>query len=114
MLAFACLVAFYGLGEWIKQAFLIPLPGALIGLLLLFIMLMLIRKVPATLQTTSQFLLRHLSIFFIPATLSVILFKDSLLQHFWLISATLVGSTLLSLAISAVICQHCLKSDDHD
>ena len=108
---FLVLVLFWWLGEQLAPRLPMPLPAPLVGLLLLFFALLLIGRVPEGLLKTSQFLLKHLSIFFIPAILSVVLLQDLLLAHFWAIAVALVASTLFSLWLTALICQR-LKQDD--
>lgn len=112
--ALACLVIFYYLGVWLQKTAGIVLPGPLLGLLLLLCALIPMRRVPIGLLSTSQFLLRHLSLFFIPATLSVMLFKETLGQHIGLIIAVLTVTTVVSLVLSALICQASLKNISDD
>lgn len=112
--AFVCLICFFYVGSWLQVAFSIPLPGALIGLILFFIVLLPMRRIPTSVLFTGQLLLKHLSLFFIPATLSVFIFKDTLQQHILLISVVLFTSTLISLVVSALICHFGLKGQPDD
>jgi holin-like protein len=114
VLAFVCLVAFFYFGNWLQSALSVPLPGVLIGLILLFLALLPLRRTPASLLNTGQFLLKHLSLFFIPAILSIFLFRETLQQHLVVISVVVIASTLISLVASALICHFSLKglSDD--
>ena len=104
-IAFSVLVLFWWIGTWLSPFLPIPFPAPLIGLVLLFVCLVILGKVPDSLLKTSQFLLRHLSVFFIPAILSVVLLQDLLVEHFWAISAALVVSTLFSLCVTAWACK---------
>jgi holin-like protein len=72
------------------------------------------RRIPTSVLFTGQLLLKHLSLFFIPATLSVFIFKDTLQQHILLISVVLFTSTLISLVVSALICHFGLKGQPDD
>lgn len=105
VIAFFCLVFFWWAGMMLSPMLPIPFPAPLIGLLLLFAGLLVYGKVPSGLLVTSQFLLKHLSIFFVPAILSVVLMKDLLLSHFWAISVGLIVSTLVSLWLTARVCK---------
>ena len=54
-------------GEVIVQCLALPIPGPVLGMLFLFIALMLRQGPDKELQTTSQNLLQHLSLLFVPA-----------------------------------------------
>lgn len=61
------ILSLYFIGEFISKAFNIPIPGNIIGMLLLFTLLatgiLKLEKV----ETISNFFLNHLAFFFIPA-----------------------------------------------
>lgn len=103
LLSFLVLVGFLYLGIFLNTALAMPIPGALTGLLLLFIGLLFVRKVPVPLVRVSQFLLRHLSVFFIPTTLYIIVLKDSFSEHGAIILAVLAISTMSSMLIAALV-----------
>lgn len=102
-LACIALVVCWQCGTWLSL--LIPLPGALLGLLLLFAGLVLLKEVPHALQRVAQFIVLHLLVLFVPATMGVIYYADQLQTHLWLLISAILVSTVLSLAITAVICQ---------
>lgn len=57
----------YYIGEWISKFFHLPLPGSLVGMLLLLILLMFHVVKLEGIASVSNFLLSHLPFFFIPA-----------------------------------------------
>ena len=61
------LLIFQLTGEIIARGLNLPVPGPVIGMLLLFLMLMLRGGPSSELRTTSQTLLQHLSLLFVPA-----------------------------------------------
>jgi len=75
-------------GEVLVAVTGIPLPGPVLGMLLLFIGLLLRGGIPEDLNKMSDGLLSHLSLLFVPAGVGVI-------AH-----AQLIGSELLPIAIS--------------
>ncbi len=77
-----------------------PLPGSLVGLLLLLGMLALNGGVPQRLEDVTAPLLRHLMLFLIPSVAAVVLYGGLLSQHAWVfvLSATLV--TALTIAVT--------------
>lgn len=103
--ALALLMLLSIVSSWMTTTWSLPIPAPLLGLLLLFVGLILMSRVPSGMVWASGILLRYLSLFFVPATLSVILFKEQLLQHGWLILTTLVISTLISMLIAAWVTQ---------
>lgn len=103
LVAFFVLVGCWQCGVWLSL--LVPLPPALLGLLLLVSALLCLGKVPKALHRVAQFMVLHLLLLFIPATMAVFLYAEQLKAHLWTIIAAIVVSTVLSLLITAGICQ---------
>lgn len=110
--AIAILLASQLAGEILSYGLGLPMPGPVIGLLLLFAALgiwQLLGKVtPATvgetpLGTTSGALLQHLSILFVPAGVGAIDHLGLLRDYGVAIFIALFVSTALSLAITALV-----------
>lgn len=96
-------------GTAAQQAFSLPVPGAVIGMVLLFAGLMVRRKVSEDLQVTSLTLLRYLPLLFVPAGVGVMQ-QFGLMQREWLpITAALVGSVLATIAFTGIVMQFCLR-----
>jgi holin-like protein len=105
MLAFVTLLLVCQLaGEIAARVLDLPLPGPVIGMVLLFAGLM-IRggEVPETLQTTSQGLLENLSLLFVPAGVGVMLHLSLVAEEWAPITAALVVSTVATIAVTALI-----------
>ena len=87
-------------GELIVITADLPLPGPVIGMLVLFFGLMVKGSVPDGLGTVSDGLLRHLSLLFVPAGVGVVL-HVALIEREWLaISTSLVVSTAVTVAVT--------------
>lgn len=100
--ALAQLLMFQLFGEIVVGIFDLPLPGPVVGMLLLFVTLLVRGSISPTLKETSQGLLRQLGLLFVPAGVGIITYFP-LIQQEWLpIVATLIGSTLLTLGITAL------------
>jgi putative effector of murein hydrolase LrgA (UPF0299 family) len=69
--AFAVLLTFQCLGEGVSYLFGIPVPGPVIGMLLLFGFVMLRPQVADAIEPTAFELLRHLSLLFVPAGVGI-------------------------------------------
>lgn len=105
-LIFSCQLA----GELLVTATGMPLPGPVAGMVLLFLFLAgrnrwrnhdAGRAIPEDLARVADGLLNHLSLLFVPAGVGVMV-HFALLQNDWLpLSAALIGSTLLTIAVTA-------------
>jgi holin-like protein len=102
--AFLALLLCLFMGQWLSR--LLPLPGPLLGLLLLFFALLILGHVPKSLDRLCQLMLQHLSILFVPATLGVLLYKEEFAQHGALIVLALLVSTFVSLLLTAQLSQY--------
>ena len=81
----------------------VPVPGPVLGMAALLAALMLRRKTVAGLDSAADFLLRHLALFFVPATVGAIALVPSLQGLLVPISAALVGSTVIGLVVAAFV-----------
>ena len=66
------LFAIYQVGNYIQQLLHIPIPGSIIGMLLLFILLQLKVVKVKWIANGANFLLSYLTLLFIPATVGII------------------------------------------
>src|SRR5574338_656370 len=80
-----------------------PVPGPVIGMILLFVVLVLRGGPGRDLSHTSGGLLQHLSLLFVPAGTGVMLHLQRLGDEWLATLVALVGSTLLGLAMSAAV-----------
>jgi holin-like protein len=101
--AISILLVYQLIGEIITLTFSLPVPGPVIGMALLFVTLSLRRRIPGQLQNTSQTLLRHLSLLFIPAGTGVMLHTQRLANEWLPIVASLLISTVLGLLVTAAV-----------
>ena len=91
------------LGELIVAATDLPLPGPVLGMLLLFVGLVVRGEVPAAVATLSDALLRNLSLLFVPAGVGVML-HVALIEREWIgVSVALVGSSAFTVVVTAAL-----------
>lgn len=90
-------------GEILVRIAALPLPGPVVGLLLLLIGLILRRRPPTDLERTANGLLSHLSLLFVPAGVGVIVHLERIRADWLPIAVALVGSTVLTIAVTAVV-----------
>lgn len=93
--ALALLLVFQLIGEVGVQALGLPIPGPLLGMLLLFAALLVRGGLPDELRDAANALLRHLVLLFIPAVTGVMMYADRIARE-WLpfFAASIIGAAL--------------------
>jgi holin-like protein len=107
--ALAVLLVCQTVGEAIALLFRLPVPGPVIGLALLFAALVVRGRAPEGLADTANGLLRHLSLLFVPAGVGVMVHLDRIGAEWMPITAALVGSTVITIAVTALVMQTLMK-----
>lgn len=102
VIAFLILVACNLVGGTISTLLHLPVPGQVIGILLLLGGLAVHGRVPLLLRETAEFMIGHLNLFFIPAGVGVMAYVALVRQDLLPIVAALFGSTFLSLIVGAL------------
>jgi holin-like protein len=95
--------------EIFVQLFALPVPGPVIGLLLLFGGLLVRGKLGDDLRNTANNLLQHLSLLFVPAGAGVMIHASRVADEWMALSVALIGSTLLSMAATALTLKFFLR-----
>ncbi|MEZ5614080.1 MAG: CidA/LrgA family protein [Rhodocyclaceae bacterium] len=101
--ALTLLLVFQLTGEVLAQLFALPIPGPVIGMALLFVALALRGGPSGALRDTAQNLLQHLSLLFVPAGVGVMLHFHRIGDEWLPLAASLVGSTVLTIAVTALV-----------
>lgn len=99
---FATLLVFQTLGESLAYAFSLPVPGPVIGMLLLFCYLMAKRGAAEKLAPTTLEFLKHLSLLFVPAGVGIMVHAQRVAAEWLPIAAALILSTVVSLVVTAL------------
>ncbi|MFD2261689.1 CidA/LrgA family protein [Lacibacterium aquatile] len=90
-------------GEALVRFRTLPLPGPVIGMLILFIGLVIRGGVPKDIEKVGGFLLQHLSLLFVPAGVGVMAHL-ALIREEWLpIAGSLIISTVVTIAVTALV-----------
>ncbi len=97
------------IGEIAVLTLRIPVPGPVLGMLLLFVTLLIRRRTSESLESTSTALLSHLSLLFVPAGVGMMVHFDRIFDERAAISITLVLSTLITMAATAAIMLACTR-----
>jgi holin-like protein len=95
LILFSCQLA----GEVIARYFALTVPGSVLGMLILFVGLIIRRRVPAELESASAGILKPLVLYFIPASVGMMTMGPLIAQEGVRILIVLVLSTVLPLLI---------------
>ena len=107
--AFLVLIACELVGEVVREAFSLPIPGPVIGMFCLAAILALRKDgpdapaIPDALGDSAETLIGHMGLLFIPAGVGIIS-EAGLLRAEWLpILVGLIGSTVFGLAVTGLV-----------
>ena len=112
LFGFTILLLFQFVGTMLSQFLHLPLPGGLTGLVLLAITLATGLLPMHFVEQTADALLSEMSLFFIPASVGLILYADLLLQNSVAIILTVLLSTLIVLCLTGKIVEQVLPNPD--
>ena len=101
--SFATLLVFQCLGEGITYALKLPIPGPVVGMLLLFFSLVAYPPLLEKVEATASELLRHLSLLFVPAGVGIVAAAGQVKGHWMTVILAVAVSTLLTLAVTATV-----------
>ena len=90
------------LGEAAARALSLPLPGPVLGMVLMLALLVASRRFSALIRPTAQGILAHLSLLFVPAGVGVVGHFATLGGQTAAIAVAVVGSTILAIAVGAL------------
>lgn len=107
--ALTALLLFQLLGEVLARWLDLPIPGPVIGMLLLFLALMLRGGPGDELRTTSQTLLQHLSLLFVPAGTGIIVHLHRVADEWLALLLSLLISTVATLVVTALVMKLCQR-----
>ena len=85
----------------------LPVPGPVMGMILLFITLLIRRNTPESLNTAASTLLSHLSLLFIPAGVGMMVHFERIGNEWLPISLAIILSAIITFAATALIMLGC-------
>jgi holin-like protein len=107
--ALTVLLVYQLIGEVAVQLLALPVPGPVIGLLLLFATLCARRSIAEPLRDTATSILQHLSLLFVPAGVGVMVHFSRVSGEWLPIIAAVIISTALTIAVSALVMQAMMR-----
>lgn len=103
VLIFTILLGCQLVGEVIALSLQLPIPGPVVGMVLLFGGLVIYGRVPDSLAAVSGELLGNLSLLFVPAGVGVMLHAQRLADNWLAIVLALLLSTAITLVVTGVV-----------
>lgn len=100
---FATLLVFQTIGEAIAHGLSLPIPGPVIGMVLLLCYLLLRKEAAQQLAPTANGLLRHMSILYVPAGVGVLVYAHRIATEWLPITLALLISTIAALVVTALV-----------
>jgi len=110
--ALAILLGLQLVGEVAVQLSGVPIPGPVVGMVLLFLALRWRGALPDTLRATAETLLSHLSLLFIPAGVGIVQHGARLAEEWLAMTVALVLSTLITVAVTALVMKALIRRRD--
>ena len=101
--AFCLLIGLQLAGTVLAGVLGLPVPGPVIGLLVLLVWLVVGGRRPAGLDQTADGFIRYLPLLFVPAAVGLVQYPDLLSEKGPALIAVIVLSTLVGLVITAVV-----------
>ncbi len=92
----------FALGEILSRTGLLPFPGSVIGLVLLYANLLILGRLPAMLGTLADNVLGFLGMLFVPAGVGVLAYLDLFRAEAVPIAAAVLGGTAVTVAVTAM------------
>jgi holin-like protein len=102
---FTVLLAYQCLGELIAYAGNLPIPGAVVGMILLLASLSLRPGLLSAIESDSLALLRFLPLLFVPAGVGIMVFAGRVAHDLLPIAVSVVVSTALTIVVTALVGQ---------
>lgn len=103
------LIGFQFVGELIHRYLGVPIPGSVIGMLLLVVALGLRMPYAEKVEDAANKLISHLTLLYFPIGVGLVMQWDKFSQYGWALLAAVVGGTLLTIPLVAMLCQQLMR-----
>ena len=106
------LIGFSFVGQWLAPLLPVVIPAPLLGMLLLFMVLIVLGKIPVSLELAAKPLLAHMSLLFIPAIIGVWHYRELVVKNGLGMFLAVIISTVILLGITAKLADK-MQSTEH-
>ena len=100
-------------GEVLHRIVGVPLPGNIIGMVLLLALLCLKLLKPEQISGVSSFFLNHLALFFLPPSIAIMAVGDEVLSKWPLLLTLCIIFTLITLAVGGFCTQFFIRKQEY-
>lgn len=100
-------------GEFLHRIMGVPLPGNIIGMVLLLILLCTKVIKPEQISGVSSFFLNHLALFFLPPSIAIMTVGDEVLSKWPLLLFLCIAFTLVTLAMGGRATQFLIRRQEY-
>lgn len=97
------------IGDVLARLSGLPVPGPVLGMVLLLVCLLVRGQVPPGLDTVTTTVLSHLSLLFVPAGVGIVVVLPLVVQQWLPLTVAIIGSTLLAIAVGGVVAERLLR-----
>ncbi|SFI17613.1 CidA/LrgA family protein [Modicisalibacter xianhensis] len=97
------------LGELLSRSLAIPVPGPVLGMVVLLVALLIHGRVPDSLRLAGEGLLRYLTLLFVPAGVGLMVHFELIKADFWVLVITLIVSTAVTLGVTGKVLDRLAK-----
>ena len=104
------ILGIYLLGELLSRSLNLPIPGNILGMLILFILLCTKVVKVDNISTVTNFLLDHLSFFFIPAGVGLMASIGIIKSTWWQLLVVCISTTVIIIGVTGTIVQAISRS----
>ena len=99
-------------GEFLNRIVGIPLPGNIIGMILLLILLCLKIVKLEHISTVSTVFLKYLPLFFLPPSIAIMAVGDDILSRWPLLLTMCIAFTVITMAVTGISTQFLIRLQD--
>jgi len=100
--AIIILLSFQLIGEIFIRALSLPVPGPVVGMLLLFLTLLLRDPLVTKVESTAQYILKNLTLLYVPAAVGVVVHLHLIQREGLPLIVTLIGGSLITIGLTAL------------
>jgi putative effector of murein hydrolase LrgA (UPF0299 family) len=111
--AFTLLLLCQLAGEVLVHLLHMPVPGPLIGMVLLFVGLVVRGRVADALEGVARTILGNLALLFVPASVGVMVHLKAIAAEALPIAAAVIGSTVMTIAVTGLLMQRLGARTNH-
>lgn len=105
------ILGIYLLGELISSLLKLPIPGNILGMVILFILLCTKVVKVENISNVTNFLLNHLSFFFIPAGVGLMTSIGIIQSTWWQLGVVCLVTTVIIIGVTGVVVQAISKRE---